>query len=299
MAPTVGTLPIVQPPFDWSERGKYTWFSATGVERIHQKLTPVLNLKLDAFQAECPARILDGQDVLCIRATGAGKSALIYAPLLLRSGTMSIVVSPTNFLQRDMAASMLKKDIPAMAINSETLTAAAIASPPRNLWAEAKTGAWRLILLGPEMMKSKEYQGFITDKNVCSRLGQFTVDELHAADEWGVDFRKDYQDIPTMRARLPNHVVFVGMSASLEPGRQYASCVKLMGFRPNFWLDKGDCERHNVAIFVRPIKYTTSGVEFRDVDWLVPPTITLAADEIKRLVFIQPIDMGHRSTLYL
>ncbi|KAJ7742510.1 hypothetical protein DFH07DRAFT_777741 [Mycena maculata] len=61
-------------------------------------------------------------------------------------GTISIVVSPTNFLQQDMMASMQRKNISAIAINSDTLTAVALASPPRDLWAEAKTGYNKCLL---------------------------------------------------------------------------------------------------------------------------------------------------------
>ncbi|KAJ7081405.1 P-loop containing nucleoside triphosphate hydrolase protein [Mycena belliarum] len=218
---------------------------------------------------------------------------------MAREGTMTIVVSPTNFLQQDMSSSIQKKGITSMAINSETLTAAALASPKRDLWAEAKTGACRLILIGPETMNSAAYQDFIANKNVRSRLGQFTVDELHAADEWGVEFRKDFQDISTMRARLPEHTVFVGLSATVEPGRQFQSCVNLMGFQPDFHLHKGDCERHNVAMFIRPIKYTTSGLVFYDLDWVIPADVRRACDVPKRLIFVQTIEQGHRVVVYL
>ncbi|KAK7041262.1 hypothetical protein R3P38DRAFT_2497600, partial [Favolaschia claudopus] len=101
-------------------------------------------------------------------------------------------------------------------------------------------------------------------------VAQFTVDELHLADEWGADFRKGFQVIPTMRARLPDHTTFVGLSATIEPGRQYAACVRLMGFRPGFHLEKRDCERRNIALIVRVIKYTSSGLVFLDLDFLVP-----------------------------
>jgi superfamily II DNA helicase RecQ len=196
-------------------------------------------------------------------------------------------------------ASMQKKNISSIAINSDTLTEASLASPARDLWAEAKTGMHLLILIDPEMMKSREYQTFISDKNVRSRLSQFTVDELHVADEWGVDLRKDFQDISTIRARLPDHTTFVGLSASIEPGRQYEACVKLMGFRPGYHLEKRDCERHNVALIMRAIKYTCSGVVFLDLDWLIPPGITRASDAPKSLLFVQSIEQGHRVVQYL
>ncbi|KAJ6455987.1 P-loop containing nucleoside triphosphate hydrolase protein, partial [Mycena vitilis] len=209
------------------------------------------------------------------------------------------VCGVSSVLTSFQVASMLKKNISSIAINSDTLTAAALALPKRELWAEAKTGMHRLVFIGPETLKSAEYKSFIANQNVRSRLAQFTVDEVHAADEWGVEFRTDFQDIPTMRARLPDHVTFAGLSASVEPGRQYDSCVKLMGFRPGFHLEKQDCERHNVALIVRRIKYTSSGLEFRDLDWLVSLDLTKASDAEKYLLFVQSIEQGHRIVNYL
>ncbi|KAJ7469480.1 hypothetical protein FB451DRAFT_1400342 [Mycena latifolia] len=269
--------PVIPPPFDWSKRRDYTWFSASGMKRMREELAPLLDFELNTFQVECPGRILDGQDVLCIIATGAWRQrsstylscATWYAFYIRASPCLKIF---------SQVASMQKKNITSLAFNSDTLTAAALASPKRDLWAEAKSGACRLILIGPEMMKSPEYQSFIANKSVRARLGQFTVDELHAADEWGADFRKEFQDITSMRARLPEHTTFVGLSASIEAGY---------------------CEWRNVAMFVRPIKYATSGLEFRDVDWLVPPDVQKPSDVPERLLFMQSIDGGHRLAEYL
>ncbi|KAJ7259741.1 P-loop containing nucleoside triphosphate hydrolase protein [Mycena rebaudengoi] len=290
---------VIPPPFDWTTRRDFRWFSSNGLQNLREKVAPLLDFDLDTFQVECPARLLDGQDVLCITATGSGKTALIYVPLLAREGTIQIVICPTNVLQRDMVQSMEQKGLTCLAINSETLTAADLPSAKRNLWAEAKTGAIRAIFIGPETMKSPEYEDFIANPNVRARLAQFTVDEVHVADEWGVDFRKDFQYISNMRAHLPEHTVFLALSASVEPGRQYDACVKLMGFGPNFHLEKRDCERRNVSMIVRQIEFTHSGHEFRDFDWTIPADLEKASDAPKMLGFCQAIDLGHRLTHYL
>ncbi|KAJ7230880.1 P-loop containing nucleoside triphosphate hydrolase protein [Mycena rebaudengoi] len=290
---------VIPPPFDWTTRRDFRWFSSNGLQNLREKVAPLLDFDLDTFQVECPARLLDGQDVLCITATGSGKTALIYVPLLAREGTIQIVICPTNVLQRDMVQSMEQKGLTCLAINSETLTAADLPSAKRNLWAEAKTGAIRAIFIGPETMKSPEYEDFIANPNVRARLAQFTVDEVHVADEWGVDFRKDFQYISNMRAHLPEHTVFLALSASVEPGRQYDACIKLMGFGPNFHLEKRDCERRNVSMIVRQIEFTHSGHEFRDFDWTIPADLEKASDAPKMLGFCQAIDLGHRLTHYL
>lgn len=187
-----------------------------------------------------------------------------------------------------------------MAINGETLAAAEHTNPKRNLWTEAQNGQHQVIFLGPENMKTRQFDEFIKIPSIRNRLIQFTVDELHLLNEWGMDFRTSYQEVSTMRARLPSHTVFVGLSASIEPGQQFDSCIRAMGMQPKrYHLEKRDCERKNVALVLRPIKFASSTYDFRNLDWLIPSTITKAYDVPKRVVFCQSIELGHRLVTYL
>ena len=87
----------IPPPFNWSRRlVEYTWFSERGVGQLRREVGPSLPYKLHRLQPECTARILDGQDVLCVSATGDGKS------ILMRKGTITMVVCPTNSLESDL-----------------------------------------------------------------------------------------------------------------------------------------------------------------------------------------------------
>jgi hypothetical protein len=94
----------VSPPFDWSRRPEKAWFSPMGLWEIQDRLRPSIDFEPDEYQLNCTAKILMGCDVFCISATGDGKSSLIYMPALIREGTMTLVVSPTNFLESDMVS---------------------------------------------------------------------------------------------------------------------------------------------------------------------------------------------------
>jgi superfamily II RNA helicase len=96
------------PPFDWSKRLQYNWYSERGLETFAHEVGPSLPFKLDRFQLECTARIMDGQDVLCLSATGDGKSALMYLASIARKGTITLAVCPTNFLESDLVRSVHK-----------------------------------------------------------------------------------------------------------------------------------------------------------------------------------------------
>ena len=57
---------------------------------------------------------------------------------------------------------MQKKGVSAQAINAETLAAAALEG--RDIWAEAKTGKYQILLFSPETTASDEFDDLINDE---------------------------------------------------------------------------------------------------------------------------------------
>jgi superfamily II DNA helicase RecQ len=101
-------MSTILPPFDWSKRLKYNWYSVEGIEKLRHLMGPSLPYNPDRFQLGCTTRMMDGQDVLCLSATGDGKSALIYLASIARKGTITLVICPTNFLESDLVCSIKK-----------------------------------------------------------------------------------------------------------------------------------------------------------------------------------------------
>lgn len=92
----------IPPPFNWDERLQYRWNTEEGINKLRRLVCPSLPFTPAPFQLECTARMLDGQDVLCLCRTGGGKSSLIYLPAIARKGTISLGICPTNFLETDL-----------------------------------------------------------------------------------------------------------------------------------------------------------------------------------------------------
>ncbi|KAF7977090.1 hypothetical protein HWV62_4671 [Athelia sp. TMB] len=74
-------MSTIPPPFDWSNRLTDPWHTNEGIQKLSTLVRPYLPYDPYPFQLDCTARILDGQDVLCICETGGGKSALVLLPL--------------------------------------------------------------------------------------------------------------------------------------------------------------------------------------------------------------------------
>jgi superfamily II DNA helicase RecQ len=72
----------------------------------------------------------------------------------------------------------------------------------------------------------------------------------------GPEFRTVYETLFTMRARLPEWAIFVGLTAMSEPGKQTNTIIRLVA---NFHFEKSDGERHNVDFIIREIKYPCTG----------------------------------------
>jgi superfamily II DNA helicase RecQ len=155
--------------------------------------------------------------------------------------------------------------VTATVINAETLAAAAQSG--RDLWKEARECQYQVITLSPESLRSDEFKVLRQDSRFRARWGVVVVDEAHLVDEWGCDFRRSFADIWTLRSFAPDHVTFAAFSARVEPGRQTEQVVRSLRFRKGqYYFEKRDCERHNVDLIFRDIKYTCTGHEFRDLD---------------------------------
>lgn len=62
------------------------------------------------------------QDVVCIAATGSGKTLTFWMPLLFSDG-IQVVITPLNLLGDQNVSDLAKAGIKAIAINSDTDTA--------------------------------------------------------------------------------------------------------------------------------------------------------------------------------
>ncbi|KAL6300084.1 P-loop containing nucleoside triphosphate hydrolase protein [Sparassis latifolia] len=291
-------MSTVPPSLDWSKRIPYDWTSPQGLDKLKHVVTPSLNYEPREFQLYDSACILSGRDVFCITATGDGKSALIYIPVLARKDMIVIVIEPTNFLESDLASNLTTRGLTSAVINADSLTQALRAG--RDLWKEARDCQFQVLTFSPETLRTAAFDKLIQDRRFRSRWGVLVTDESHKVDEWGADFRTAYSDIWSLRSRGPEHLVFVALSASVEPGRQMTSILRSLGFRDGYYyLDKRDCERRNVDFIFRTIQYPSSGHEFRDLDWMIPEDMTKASDVEKQVLYCDTIEQGHRVACYL
>jgi len=275
--------------------------------------------KLQDWQVKLTKSILDGKDVVFTAGTRCGKTTLLYAPLLafrLKDPmAVGLSITPTKALGCDQVChsslsvggslrlpqerSARSKGIPAVAINEDTTSHAAL-NERRDLIKEARDGKYGLVIVSPEMLTSERFKLLLADPKFCDRLRLVFVDECHLVEEQGMDFRPRYRDIGQLRHRLPSSIPWVAVSATLPNNQTFDNVMVSLGFNPgNYIYDHLPIDNPHICYLPQFFHYPISGTTFLDIAWLIPSTITSAADITKSLIFCNTINLGTRVYKFL
>ncbi|MCF8240480.1 MAG: RecQ family ATP-dependent DNA helicase [Melioribacteraceae bacterium] len=136
-------------------------------------------------QIEIIDSIIDGNNVLAILPTGAGKSICYQIPALI-SNELSIVISPLIALMKDQVDALNSIEQAAAFINS-TLDY----KETEKVFRDILDKKVKLLYVSPEKLESQQF---------AERLKQFEIkylfiDEAHCISEWGHSFRPSYRKI--------------------------------------------------------------------------------------------------------
>ncbi len=205
----------------------------------------------DAFrpgQREIIERIGNGEDVLAVMPTGAGKSVCYQIPAMLSRG-VTIVVSPLISLMKDQVDALTQAGIPAAYLNSSLSPAQQDAAMER-----AENGAYKIIYAAPERLESERFRAWLMRLDIPL----VAVDEAHCVSQWGHDFRPSYTKIADAVAALPSRPVVAAFTATATP-RVKEDIVRLLGLRRPFLLTTG-FDRPNLYFAVEKPKSKTDAL---------------------------------------
>jgi ATP-dependent DNA helicase RecQ len=186
------------------------------------------------FQEQIINTVLEGEDVLAILPTGAGKSLCYQLPALLLEGTV-LVISPLIALMEDQVKQLEKKGIKAMYFESH----------PKSLPLQQQIdncihGNYQLVFSAPERFLNPNFVEQLTQ----AKIALIAIDEAHCISEWGHDFRPSYRKLDALLTHFPQ-VPLIALTASATP-----AVIKDM--QSLLQLEKAKCylhsfERSNIA----------------------------------------------------
>ena len=150
-------------------------------------------------QAARAAVLNDGGSVLISLPTGRGKTAIAWSKVLLSTQGVTIVVVPTIVLALDMerrtneTAKHLRRQLSPHA--KYAYVGSLDPDVKKQLRDAVRSGTQRLLYTSPEAFVSSLAPAVLD----CARAGllqQVVIDEAHLVDQWGSDFRSEFQTMP-------------------------------------------------------------------------------------------------------
>ena len=175
------------------------------MENPHSILKKVFGY--DSFrpgQEDIVRRLLDGQDVLAVMPTGAGKSICYQVPALLLPG-ITIVVSPLVSLMKDQVGALVQAGVAAAFLNNSLND-----NQKALMLRRAREGWYKIIYVAPERLEMPGFQRFAQERTIS----MVTVDEAHCISQWGQDFRPSYLRIKAFVDSLPSRPVVGAFTAT-------------------------------------------------------------------------------------
>ncbi len=151
--------------------------------------------------------VLNGEDVLGIMPTGAGKSLCFQVPALVFSG-ITLVVSPLISLMKDQVSALVQAGVRAAYINS-SLTERQVRLALQN----ARNGVYKIIYIAPERLETYDFLNFACN----AEISMLTIDEAHCISHWGQDFRPSYIKIIEFIEKLPKRPIVSAFTATATP----------------------------------------------------------------------------------
>ena len=220
--------------------------NSNDTRKIKKNLREVFGLeKLRPGQREVIEHIINGEDVLAIMPTGAGKSLCYQLPALQLDG-MTVVVSPLISLMKDQSDKLEEKGLDVANLNSSVSEA-----EQKESLEQVKRERSDFIFTTPERLTNQDFLQTLKNKTIDFVV----IDEAHCISQWGHDFRPAFLQMRAAIRELKNPPV-LALTATATP--EVIEDIKKQLERPKMCVVNGGTFRSNLEF---EVVHTTSDLE--------------------------------------
>lgn len=156
-------------------------------------------------QEEIIGLLAEGENLLAVMPTGAGKSICYQVPALM-SQRLTVVVSPLVALMDDQVAALRTNGVETVCIHSGLSREDNVAA-----WRKVTAGEVRLLYMSPERLMTERMLSALD----ALEPAMFIVDEAHCISKWGASFRPEYEQLSRLRDVFPGSVI-AGFTATAD-----------------------------------------------------------------------------------
>ncbi|RZA22927.1 MAG: DNA topoisomerase III, partial [Proteobacteria bacterium] len=191
-------------------------------------------------QEQICREIIEGNDLLLVMPTGAGKSLCYQLPAIVLDGC-TIVISPLIALMDDQVEKLKSLGIAAGALHSGLSR-----DQSRALCVDYQEGRLKLLYIAPERLGLSGFADFLAR----TPPSLIAIDEAHCISQWGHDFRPDYRMLAQRLLKL-RPAPIVAMTATATPLVQKDIAVQLDLRNPSLHIH--GFRRTNIAIEISEV----------------------------------------------
>ena len=173
-------------------------------------------------QQEIIEAVVDGQDVLAIMPTGAGKSLTFQLPSYIKNNGLTIIVSPLLSLIEDQMQQIRERGERGVA----RLTSMESSDEKQDVLNHLKR--YRFLYLSPEQLAVP----YVTRALANATVQMLVIDEAHCISQWGHEFRPEYARLGELRKEIGSPQC-MAVTATAPEGVKRDIIEKLALFSPS------------------------------------------------------------------
>ena len=155
------------------------------------------------------------------------------------------------------------------------------------LFRKLEAGFYRICYASPELLlRNNNFKKLYRKEKFRRRIIVFAVDEAHVIKHWKDSFRKDYDELQTLKVISGAEIPWMALTATCTTSAFETIYDTLgMGGSRRFWgIDMG-ADQPNVRLWVHPMEY--SSVDFGDLLAFIPENPSSAQDFDKTIFYFK------------